>query len=126
LISARAFAWPSETVATDMGADIVASDLMPQAMRQQYAPRGESDARRSNQIARQWIAGVLQPTSSSFIAVLVLWEPPPMVAQTFMIGSAPPSEPNPPVIILLRGEKDESGDVRITRIAYGNVKEALN
>jgi hypothetical protein len=126
LISARAYAWPSETIATDLGADISACELMPQAMRRQYAPRDDADARRSNQIAKQWIGSVLQPTSDSFIAVLVLWEPPPIVSQTFMIGSAPTTEPNPPVIVLLRGEKDESGNVRITRIAYGNVKEALN
>jgi hypothetical protein len=126
LVSARVYAWPTETVAVDLGADIMAFDPMPIALRRQYSPRNESDARRSNVIARQWINAVLQPSADSYVGVLVLWEAPPPIAASQLIGAPPISDLKPPVIVLLRGEKDESGGVRIMRIAFGSAKQALN
>lgn len=123
-IAARAYTWPATTVATDLAQDLGRCDSLPQAIRGQFCPRDDAQARRFNHVASQWMASVLQPQPGQLVGVIVLWEPLPPITTTLLLGTTP--EPKQPLFVMVKAVADDDGTVRITHLVYGDVRQALS
>jgi hypothetical protein len=126
VLAARAYVWSAESVASDVTADFRAYAGLPESIRRQFIPRDDSDLKRCNAIAQQWINAILRPNSGELVGVIVLWEPPPPVTTTSLLLGARPPEIKQPYFVLLKGFRGDDGQVRVTQIVYGDARQALN
>jgi hypothetical protein len=125
VISARAYTWPAETLAADLAADCKASENLPLTLRRRYMPRDEAEMKRANTVARQWMVSSLDPSGSDLVAMIVLWEAPPPVTNSLMLGTAPVTEFKHPLFILIKGRQNVNGDIQISQILFGDASQAL-
>jgi hypothetical protein len=123
VVATRGYSWPSVTLASDLSTDLQNCEALPEPIRKQFTPRDDAGMVRANSVAQQWISGVLQPTTGQCVAILVLWEHPPAAGSVVLSG---PSENKQPLMILIKGQKIDEDQFRITQISYGDVRQALN
>ena len=140
LVAARAYPWPAETIASDLGSDIQNCDALPEELRKEFVPRSDDDARHANVTAQQWVFNLLQPAPGQVVGVIVVWETTPGVNPDSLTilstpnsaaASPPPQTENykHPVFLLIKGAKISDaggGKFKITQICYGDVRRALN
>ena len=123
-IATRAYTWPATTIASDLAQDLGKCDSLPQAIRGQFCPRDDAQARRFNQVASQWMVNVLQPQPGQLVGVIVLWEPLPPITTTLLLGTTP--VPKQPLFVMVKAIAAEDGTFRITHLVYGDVRQALS
>lgn len=127
VVSSRAYVWAAETIATDLAADMKASDAFPDTLRQHFVPRDASDVKRANSIAQLWVNSILRPAPGQLVAVVILCEPPPPVTTTsLLLGTNGLSEVKQPIFVMIKGMRTDNGDYHITQIAFGDAQQALN
>jgi hypothetical protein len=122
-IATRAYAWPIATLASDLAGDLRDCDALPEPVRKQFIPRDDADTTRANSVAQQWISGVLQPAAGDYVGVIVFWEKPPPTGSLVLSSN---SENKQPVFVLVKGQKTDDDQFRITQVAYGDARQALN
>ena len=137
IVAVRAYAWPAETVASDLSTDVENCDVFPAALRKEFMPRDETDAKRANATAQQWIFNLLQPAPGQTVGVIVLWPTQPTIGVT-SFGLTPaanvqqPAQQDvnqQPIFVLVKGTKagdDDGGAFKIMHVIYGDVRRALN
>jgi hypothetical protein len=125
VLSARAYVWSAESVASDVTSDLRARAGLPESIRRQFIPRDDSDLKHCNEVAQQWISAVLRPSAGELVGVIVLWEPPPPVTTTSLLLGATAPEIKQPYFVLVKGLRGDDGQFRVTQIAYGDARQAL-
>jgi len=139
LVAARAYPWPAETIASDLGSDIQNCDAIPEELRKEFVPRSDDDAKHANITAQQWVFNLLQPAPGQMIGVIVVWDtdsglnPDSLtVLSTPNAAAAPAPAQNEnykhPIFVLVKGTKvsdANGGKFKITQICYGDARRAL-
>lgn len=127
ILASRVYAWPADTIATDLASDFRACENFPETLRRQFSPRDDSDVKRTNTIAQLWVNRVLNPGPGQLVGILVLWEPPPPVTTaSLLLGTTGLSETKQPYFVLIKGMKTSDGQYHITQIVCGDANQALN
>ena len=108
LVGARAYAELPKALADDVATDVAGASAVPEERKKSFLPGAGGDARRANEIAAQWVDKVLAPEKGQRIGVLIFWH------------SGETEASAGPIFVLIRGETDDDGVLRVTGVVYGN------
>lgn len=119
LLGAHAYLYPPLVMAADLAADFKNADEIPDPMKTHMIPRDETDMKRANATAAQWLGSILQAGDGQPVAVLLFW-----CAVQGLPGSLADKEAEEqkyqPLFILLKGRESPGGGFAIQTIIYGN------
>ncbi len=104
---------PAVSLASDLWSEIQNDDSIPQEIRDQfsYAP---GDERRANSVAARWLAAETGTSPGDPVAMIVLFDDGTADLDAGRNGREPVAH-----LVLLRGERINDDDIRISRIVHG-------
>jgi hypothetical protein len=103
LLGTHTYEFPPTTLASDIAADVKASELVPDADKRKISPMDEAEASRANAIAADWVGQTLAAERDQLVGVAVFWN----------------AKANRPVFILMKGQ--HAGDAYGVKLAvYGD------
>jgi hypothetical protein len=104
---------PAVSLASDLWSEIQDDDSIPKDIRDQFSyPPG--DERRANTIAARWLAAETGASPGDPVAMIVLFDDGTADLEAGRTGREPVAH-----VILLRGERINEDDIRISRIVHG-------
>jgi hypothetical protein len=116
LVGAHAYLHPPMVMAADLSADFKTAAAVPERAKARFVVDDETDIKRANATAAQWIGETLGARNGTPVGVVVLWTPrpaPPGVTPVSADGG------HDVVFVLCRGEEVKPGEYRITTVVYG-------
>jgi hypothetical protein len=134
LVGQHAYFHPALVMAADVAADFKQATAVPEKVRASFLIDDQTEMKRANATAVQWVMEQLQVKHGSPVAVIVLWapklaapapaeEPADAKPNTKANEKAEP-QPEPqtfePVFVILRGEEIDTHRFRINYVVYGN------
>lgn len=105
LIGGHGYVHPPHGMAGDLAGDFKKATTVPDAAKARFLLEDESDVRRANATAVQWLEVQLDAKPGMLVGAIVMWTP-----------------ANEPVFVLVKGE-ESGGAVRIRSILYGTPSE---
>jgi hypothetical protein len=105
LVGGHGYVHPPHGMAGDLAVDFKKATGIPDAAKARFLMEDESDLRRANATAVQWLEVQLDAKSGMLVGAIVMW-----------------TSANEPVFVLVRGE-ESGGAVRIRSILYGTPGE---
>lgn len=104
---------PAVSLASDLWSEIQDDDSIPKDIRDQFSyPPG--DERRANTIAARWLAAETGASPGDPVAMIVLFDDGTADLEAGRTGREPVAH-----VILLRGERINEDEIRISRIVHG-------
>ena len=136
LVGQHAYFHPALVMAADIAADFKHATAVPEKVRASFLIDDQTEMKRANATAVQWVMEQLQVKQGWPVAVIVLWTPkpapqPPAEAPTEADAKPDPKaeekakpQPEPqsfePVFVIVRGEEIDTHRFRINYVVYGN------
>lgn len=114
LVGQHAYLHPPLVMAADIAADFKNSTVVPDKGKAHFLVDDESQIKRANATAVQWVVEQLDARAATPVGVIVLWVPRPVPP-----GSSE-SSGSDAQFLLCRGEQIAPGEFRFTTIVYGN------
>jgi hypothetical protein len=103
LLGAHAYEFPPPTLASDIAADVKASDLVPDEQKRKIIPYDDVEAARANSTAADWVAQSLGAARNHLVGVAVFWN----------------LKTHRPMFVLVKGHR--AGDTHVVKQAvYGD------
>ena len=103
LLGAHAYEFPPPTLASDIAADVKASDLVPDEQKRKIIPYDDVEAARANSTAADWVAQSLGAERNHLVGVAVFWN----------------LKTHRPMFVLMKGHR--TGDTHVVKQAvYGD------
>ena len=103
LLGAHAYEFPPSTLASDIAADVKASDLVPDEQKRKIIPYDDVEAARANSTAADWVAQSLGAERNHLVGVAVFWN----------------LKTHRPMFVLMKGHR--TGDTHVVKQAvYGD------
>jgi hypothetical protein len=118
LVGQHAYMHPPMVMAADVSADFKNAAAVPDKAKVKFMIDDETEMKRANATAAQWMGEIVEAKHGAPVGVLVLWTPRPTAS-----GAAPVSEAAPAydiVFILCRGEQVGTNKFRIASVVYGS------
>ena len=132
LVGQHAYFHPALVMAADIAADFKHATAVPEKVRAGFLIDDQTEMKRANATAVQWVMEQLQVKQGSPVAVIVLWAPKPAPqapAEEPVAADPKPEEkakpqPEPqsfePLFVIVRGEEIDTHRFRINYVVYGN------
>jgi hypothetical protein len=115
VIGQHAYSYPPLVMAADISADFKNAAAVPEKVKALYAIDDETEIKRANTTAAQWLAEELSATDRSPVGVIVLWTPRPLPPGV-KTSAAPAFDV---MFVLCRGQK-VGQQYKINAIVYGS------
>ena len=116
LVGRHAYLRPPLAMAADIGADFKNAASIPEKSKFRFLVEEESDMKRANATAAQWVVEQLDARGGVPVGVIVLWTPRPA-----RVGSAESDATVFDVVfVLCRGEEVAPHEFKITSLVFGN------
>ncbi|MGH7213792.1 MAG: hypothetical protein ACREIT_03395 [Tepidisphaeraceae bacterium] len=106
LLGAHGYLHPPMVMAADIAADFKNGSDVPEAVKNRMVPDGDTEIKRANATAVQWLTQVLIAAEGEFIGAIIVW--------------APTAGANgEPMFVLVKGIEIAPGEFRMSRVIYG-------
>jgi hypothetical protein len=105
LVGGHGYVHPPHGMAGDLAGDFKKATAVPDAAKARFLVEDESDLRRANATAVQWLEVQLEAKGGTLVGAIVMW-----------------TSANEPVFVLVKGE-ESGGAARIRSIVYGTPSE---
>jgi hypothetical protein len=115
VIGQHAYSYPPLVMAADVSADFKNAAAIPETTKAQFAIDDETEIKRANTTAAQWLAEELNATDRSPVGVIVLWTPRPLPPGV-KTSAAPAYDV---MFVLCRGQK-VGQTYKINAIVFGS------
>jgi hypothetical protein len=114
LLMARSYQFPDGTIASDIGAAVVDSQV-PDDLKKLMSPGDTDSAAKANQTATRWVQNALGANAGDPVAVLV-----------YFISDASQSKAadGQMLFVMLKGRQNAKGDYQVSQVVYGNSQQA--
>jgi hypothetical protein len=119
VIGAHGYLHPAMTLVSDLVADVKASNVLSDDIKQRMTPQDADAARRAEATEVQWAEQTLSAKPGDAVGIIVLW-----VSKTASPTAIPTSEAPPKelMLVLLKGTKVHD-QYRVSLAVYGNPLE---
>jgi hypothetical protein len=111
LVGQHAYLHPPLVMAADAAADFKNAAAVPEDAKNKFVIDDETEIKRANATAAQWICEQLSAGNNTPVGVIILWSP--------KSGSTPEAPQYEAVFVLCRGEENTTKAPRITTVVYG-------
>lgn len=108
LIGAHAYSHPPMVMAADLAADFKNAEAVPDDTRRRMVPADESEMKRANATAVQWLTDVLKASNGEKVGVIVIWT-----------SALPTVSAGEMTFVLVKGAEISPGEWRIGHVVYG-------
>jgi hypothetical protein len=116
IVGQHAYLHPPLVMAADVAADFKNAAAIPEKAKARYLIDEDSEMKRANATAVQWVVEQLEARAGLPVGVIVLWTPRPVSP-----GVAATDAVNYDVIfVLCRGEEVSPNEFKINAVVYGN------
>jgi hypothetical protein len=117
IIGHHAYIHPPLVMAADIAADFKNAAAVPDKAKAPYVVDDESEIKRANSTAVQWVAEQLNADAGTPVGVIVLWTPRPLPPGAKESESTPVFDV---MFVLCRGEEVAGHKFRINTVIYGS------
>jgi hypothetical protein len=117
IIGQHAYVHPPLVMAADIAADFKNAAALPEKSKAQYIVDDESEIKRANTTAVNWVVEELGVQAGTPVGVIVLWTPRPLPPGAKESQSTPVFDV---MWVLCRGEETEGHKFRINTVVYGS------
>jgi hypothetical protein len=117
IIGQHAYVHPPLVMAADIAADFKNAAAVPEKSKAQYIVDDESEIKRANTTAVNWVVEQLNAAAGTPVGVIVLWTPRPLPPGVKEAQSTPVYDV---MWVLCRGEETAGHKFRINTVVYGS------
>jgi hypothetical protein len=117
IIGQHAYVHPPLVMAADIAADFKNAAALPEKSKAQYIVDDDSEIKRANTTAVNWVVEELGVAAGTPVGVIVLWTPRPLPPGAKESESTPVFDV---MWVLCRGEETAGHKFRINTVVYGN------